>query len=290
MSKITKAVIPVAGFGTRFLPATKTIPKEMLPIINKPVIQYIVEECVASGIKDIIFVVSPGKEALANHFDVSFEIEQKLIDSGKKELLTEVKKISRLANFIYVRQDIYNNYGNGAAVLAAKSVINNEPFAVLWGDEIIDSRVPRLKQVINIYNKYKNPVLTAQETDDQGTKKYGIAEGEEVAKNTVKVKKYLEKPGPKKTRSRLATHGGYILTPDIFSALEKTPRGQGNEIWLVDAIAKLLKKRPIYAYKIQGKSYDCGNPLSWLKTNVNFALKRKDIGQEFKQYLKNLNI
>ncbi|NQU77135.1 UTP--glucose-1-phosphate uridylyltransferase [Candidatus Falkowbacteria bacterium] len=288
--KITKAVIPAAGFGTRFLPATKSTPKEMLPILDKPVIQYIVEEAVASGIKDIVFIVSNGKETLESHFDVNFEIEQKLIEAEKKDFLREVRKISRLANFVYIRQDIYNTYGNGAAVLCAKPVVKNEPFAVLWGDNIVDAKIPRLKQILKVFNKYGNPVLAADETDDEGTKKYGIAEGPEVSKNVIKAKKIMEKPGPKKTKSRLAIKGGYALTPDIIPILEKTRRGRGNEIWLTDAIAALLKKRPIYVCKVDGKVYDTGYPLGWLQTNVDYALKRKDIGPDFKKYLKNLNI
>lgn len=286
--RITKAIIPAAGFGTRFLPATKAQPKEMLPVLDKPVIQYIVEEAVASGIKDIIFIVSHGKEALENHFDINFEIEQKLEAVQKKEILGELRKISRLANFIYVRQDIYNSYGNGAAVLCAKSIIGNEPFAVLWGDNIVDSQTPRLLQIINVFNKYKNPVLSAFEVDDEGAKKYGIVEGQTINSHLVKVKKLIEKPGPEKTASRLAVLGGYLLTPDIFPILEKLPRGQGNEIWLTDAIAKLLKKRPIYAHKTEGKCYDTGNPLDWLKTNVEFALKHSTFKAEFKDYLQNI--
>lgn len=284
--KITKAIIPAAGFGTRFLPVTKAQPKEMLPILDKPVIQYIVEEAVASGIKDIIFIVSHGKEALENHFDINFEIEQKLEVAQKKEILKELRKITRLANFIYVRQDIYNFYGNGAAVLGAKSIIGNEPFAVLWGDNIVDSQTPRLLQIINVFKKYKNPVLSVFEVDDDGARKYGIVEGQAIDSSIVKVKKLIEKPGPENTVSRLAVLGGYLLTPDIFPILEKLPRGRGNEVWLTDAIAKLLKKRPIYACKTEGRCYDTGNPLDWLKTNVDFALKREDIGGAFKEFLR----
>jgi len=290
MQKITKAIIPAAGFGTRFLPATKVQPKEMLPILDKPVVQYIVEEAVASGIKDIIFVVSHGKEALENHFDVNFEIENKLVEAQKKDILKEVRKISRLANFIYVRQDIYNFYGNGSAVLCAKSIVKNEPFAVLWGDDLFDSKKPRLKQLIEVYEKYNNPVLTAYEVDNEGTNKYGIIEGTEISKNIIKVKSITEKPGPEKTLSRIASLGGYILTPDIIPLLEKTKRGKSNEIWLADAIAKLIKKRPIYACKIEGKFYDCGNPFSWLKTNVELALEHAPFKQEFREYLKSLNL
>lgn len=290
MQKITKAIIPAAGFGTRFLPATKAQPKEMLPVLDKPVIQYIVEEAVASGIKDIIFVLSHGKEALENHFDVNFEIENKLVEAQKKDILKTVRKISKLANFIYVRQDIYNFYGNGAAVLCAKSIINNEPFAVLWGDNIVDAKKPRLKQIIDVYKKYKNPVISAFEVDDEGTNKYGIVEGQEVKDNIIKIKKIIEKPGPQKTSSRLAVVGGYILTPDIMPILENLPRGKGGEIWLTDAIARLQKKRHIYACKVNGKFYDTGNPQDWLKTNVEFALKHSPFKKEFREYLKSLEM
>ncbi|MBU4332341.1 UTP--glucose-1-phosphate uridylyltransferase GalU [Patescibacteria group bacterium] len=287
---ITKAIIPAAGFGTRFLPATKAQPKEMLPVLDKPVIQYIVEEAVASGIKDIIFVVSHGKEALENHFDINFEIENKLVEAQKKDVLKEVRKISKLANFIYVRQDIYNFYGNGAAVLCAEHIINKEPFAVLWGDDLFDSKKPRLKQLIEVYEKYKSPVLTAYEVDDEGTNKYGIIDGEEISKNVIKVKSIIEKPGPEKALSRIASLGGFILTPDIFPILEKLPRGKGGELWLVDAIFRLMKKRPVYARKIEGNYYDTGSPLGWLKTNVEFALKHSSFKQEFRGYLKGLNL
>lgn len=262
----------------------------MLPVLDKPVIQYIVEEAVASGIKDIIFVVSHGKEALENHFDINFEIENKLVEAQKKDVLKEVRKISKLANFIYVRQDIYNFYGNGAAVLCAEHIINKEPFAVLWGDDLFDSKKPRLKQLIEVYEKYKSPVLTAYEVDDEGTNKYGIIDGEEISKNVIKVKSIIEKPGPEKALSRIASLGGFILTPDIFPILEKLPRGKGGELWLVDAIFRLMKKRPVYARKIEGNYYDTGSPLGWLKTNVEFALKHSSFKQEFRGYLKGLNL
>jgi len=286
--KITKAIIPVAGIGTRFLPATKAIPKEMLPVLDKPTVQYIVEEAVASGIKHIIFIISDDKEAIKNHFSPNPRLESKLKKAQKNELLKKVKKISRLAKFSYAFQDIYKFYGNGAAVLCAKSFIKNEPFVVLWGDEIVDSRIPRLKQLISAFEKYQNPIIAAFGTDDEGTKKYGIVAGEKVDNRVIKLETIIEKPGPKKAPSRICARSSYLLTPDIIPILEKTPRGKSNEYWLVDAIFKLMKKRPVYAYKVQGEIYDIGNAFSWLKTNVEFGLKHPSFKREFKQYLKNL--
>jgi len=289
MTKIKKAVIPVAGYGTRFLPATKAMPKEMMPIIDKPVIQYIVEEAVASGIEDIILVTGPSKRAIEDHFDYNYELQSWLKKQGKEELRQEIKAIANLANFIYIRQK--GPYGNGTPVLNAKKIIGNEPFAVIWGDDLfVNDSKPRLKQLIEVYNKYQDPILSAIKIDDEGTKKYGVIEGQKIEDKVYQIKKIVEKPGPQKAPSRIGTIGAYILTPDIFSALENTKIGQGSELWLVDAIFNLSKKRAIYACLVEGTYYDTGSKMGWLKANLDSALSRKDLHQDIKQYIKSLKL
>jgi len=284
---VRKLVIPVAGLGTRFLPATKASPKEMLPVVDKPIIQYVVEEAVASGITDIIMVTGPSKRAVEDHFSPNYELISWLKKQGKEEMAEEVKKIADLANFVFIRQK--GPYGNGTPVLCAKDVIGNEPFAVLWGDEFHYSvKKPRLKQLIEVYEKYGDPVVTAYPIDNEGTKKYGVIDGIKVEDGVYQVKNILEKPGPEKTTSRLGSIGGYVLTPDIFEALEKTKVGQGGELWLVDALFKLLKKRPIYAKVVDSIYYDTGSKLGYVQANVDFALRDKKIGPEFKKYLKSI--
>lgn len=290
MSKIKKAVIPVAGFGTRFLPVTKAMPKEMLPIIDKPVIQYIVEEAVASGIEDIILVTGASKRAIEDHFDYNYELQSWLKKQGKEDQREEIKKIADLANFIYIRQK--GPYGNGTPILNAKKIIGDEPFAVIWGDDLFINKKgePRLKQLIKVFNKYQDPVLTAIKIDDEGTKKYGVIDGIKVEDKVYQIKKIIEKPGPAKAPSRIGTIGAYILTPDIFESLEKTKIGKGNELWLVDAIFNLSKNRPLYAALVDGTFYDTGSKLGWLQANVDFALEREDLKPDFKKYLKSLKI
>lgn len=284
MKKITKVIIPVAGLGTRFLPATKAQPKEMLPVVDKPTIQYIVEEAVRAGIKDVILVTGSTKRAIEDHFDKNESLEAKLLETGKVQKHKEIKKLAELANFIYVRQK--SPYGNGSPVKDAAHVIGDEPFAVVFGDDIWDCKVPQIKQLIEVYEKYGDPVLAATKTDAEGTKKYGIIEGTKIEENVFQVNKLMEKPGPAKTKSRIASIGGYILTPDIFKELKNLKPGKGGEIWLVDAIAQLQKKRPIYAKVIDGKMYDTGSKLGWLKANVEFGLRDKEIQSEFKKFLK----
>ena len=292
MNKIRKAVIPAAGFGTRFLPQTKAMPKEMLPIVDKPVIQYVVEEAVASGIKDIIIVTGALKRAIEDHFDVpNAELLKNLENSGKHELIKEIKKISEMANFIYVRQK--GLYGNGTPVLAAEPVIEDEPFAVLWGDEFIYSKPPRLAQMIAVYNKYGGIVISGvriQKKED--LKRYGIADIEKVTDKVYKIKSIVEKPDPDKAPSNLATHGAYILPPQIFKALKAIKPGKGGEIWLVDAI-NLLKEQgiPVYAVEIEnGKYYDTGDKIEYMKTVVELALEHKDVNGEFRKFLKDLKL
>ena len=282
---IKKLVIPVAGLGTRFLPATKAQPKEMMPVVDKPIIQYVVEDAVKSGITDIIMVTGPGKRAVEDHFSPNYELINWLKKQGKKNTAKEVKKIADLANFIFVRQK--GPYGNGTPVLCAKDLVGDEPFAVMWGDEFFYApKKPQLKQLIETYNKFKGPVLTAYEVNDEDTKKYGMIDGKKLSKGIYQVNKVVEKPGPAKSPSNLASLGGFILTPDIFPALEKTKIGKGGELWLVDAIFELLKKRKIYARQIEGTYYDTGSKIGYLKANIDFALRNKELKKEFKDYLR----
>ena len=284
MSKIKKAIIPVAGLGTRFLPATKAQPKEMLPIVDKPIIQYIIESAVESGIEDIILVTGKTKRAIEDHFDQDEFLERYLIEASKEKYAEKIRKISKLANFIYIRQK--GPYGNGTPVLNAKHIIGDEPFAVLWGDDIWNTpRIPHLRQLMDVFEKYSDPVISAMTTDDEGTGKYGIIDGVKIGDDTYEVKSIIEKPGPDKAPSHIASLGGYIFTPDIFEELEKTPVGKNNELWLVDAIARLLEKRPIYAKIIDGDYMDIGSKLGFLKANVHFGLNDTDVKDELKKYL-----
>lgn len=290
--KISKVVIPAAGYGTRFLPQTKAMPKEMLPVVDKPVIQYVVEEAVHSGVENIIIVTGANKRAIEDHFDVPNEDLVKNLMAGNKEhILKEIRKIADMANFIYVRQK--GPYGNGTPILAVEPIIEDEPFAVLWGDEFIYSTPPRLKQMIKVYEKYGGVVISGVKIEKkEDLKRYGIAELEHVEGNVHKIKRIVEKPEPDEAPSNIATHGGYILPPEIFSALKRIKPGKGGEIWLVDAI-NLLKDEgvPIYTVVIEnGKYYDTGNKFEYLKTVIEFALDHKEINGEFKAFLKGLNL
>ncbi|AKM82860.1 UTP--glucose-1-phosphate uridylyltransferase [Candidatus Woesebacteria bacterium RIFOXYC1_FULL_31_51] len=292
MKKVTKAVIPAAGFGTRFLPQTKAMPKEMLPIVDKPVIQYVVEEAVESGIKDIVIVTGSSKRAIEDHFDMpNADLINNLIQGGKEKLLEEVKRIAEMANFIYVRQK--GLYGNGTPVLSAESVIGKESFAVLWGDEFISSNPPRLQQMMKVYEKYGGVVISGVRIESKDRlSRYGIADLEPVEDRVFKIKEIIEKPLPEEAPSNLATHGAYILPPEIFPALRDLKPSKGGEIWLVDAINVLRKQGiPIYACEIEnGVYYDTGNKLEYLKTVVEFALKHKDLNGDFREYLKTLDL
>ncbi len=287
--KITKAVIPAAGFGTRFLPQTKAMPKEMLPIVDKPVIQYVVEELVASGITDIIIVTGWHKRSIEDHFDYPNELIKTLEEQGKHNLVDEVKRTAQLANFIYIRQK--GPYGNGTPVLCAKPIIGDEPFVVIWGDEFIYSKPPRAKQCIEIYEKYHDPVISAVRVPEKDVSRYGIVDAINVEDNVWQIKELIEKPSIDEAPSNLAAHGCYVLTPDIFEILSSLKPGKSNEIWLTDAIRELMKKRPIYACEIQnGKYYDTGNKLEYMKTVVDLALQHPEIGGDFKTYLKTLKL
>lgn len=292
MSSIRKVVIAAAGWGTRFLPQTKAMPKEMLPVVDKPVIQYVVEEAVSSGIKDIIIVTGWHKRAIEDHFDRSIELEKYLKSKGKEKALSEIKKIAQLANFIHIRQKS-ELYGNAIPILAARCAIDNEPFAVMWGDEFITANPPRLSQMIKVFEKYKGVVISAVRIETKDTlSRYGIAEIEKIEKNVFKIKKIVEKPLPEKAPSNLATHGAYILPPEIFNIISNLKQNKDGEIWLTDAINTLIKNNyPVYACEIKnGKYYDTGNKLEYLKTVLDFALTHPDLGEKFKKYLKDLKL
>ncbi|HXS14778.1 MAG TPA: UTP--glucose-1-phosphate uridylyltransferase [Candidatus Saccharimonadales bacterium] len=292
MNKIRKAVIPAAGFGTRFLPQTKAMPKEMLPIVDKPVIQYVVEEAVASGIEDVIIVTGALKRAIEDHFDLpNAELIKNLEAGGKEHLLELTKKISEMANFIYVRQK--GPYGNGTPVLAAEPIIENEAFAVLWGDEFIYSKPPRLQQMKDVYEKYGGIVISGVKIEKrEDLKRYGIADLEPVEGRVSKIKAIVEKPEPDEAPSNLATHGAYILPPEIFEALKKVQPGKGGEIWLIDAINMLARDgMPVYAVEIEnGRYYDTGNKLEYMKTVVEMALEHPELNGEFKEFLRGLKL
>lgn len=288
MSKITKCVIPAAGFGTRFLPATKAIPKEMLPIVDKPVIQYVVEEAVASGIEDVVIVTNSLKRSIEDHFDMP---NQDLVNNlkmwGKDELLRKTEAIGEMANFVYVRQR--GPYGNGVPVLSAEHVIGNEPFAVLWGDEFITAPNPRLKQMIAVYEKYPGIIISWVRIEKkEDLKRYGIADVTPVEGNIFQINTIVEKPDPDTAPSNLATHGAYILPPEIFTALREMKPGKWGEIWLTDAINHLQSQGvPVYAVEIEwAHYYDTGNKLEYMKTCVDFALKSGEIGTDFRDWLK----
>lgn len=291
---IRKAVIPAAGFGTRFLPQTKAMPKEMLPIVDKPVIQYVVEECVASGIEDIIIVTGYHKRSIEDHFDApSKELVQLLEEGGEKKrpLLDEVKRISEMANFIYIRQK--GGYGNATPVKNAQHIIGNEPFAVLWGDEFIYSNPPRLKQCIEAFEEYQVPIISGIDMTGRDLTKYGIAELDPIKNNIFKIKRIIEKPQPGEEPSQIAVHGCYILTPDIFEILNEQQPGTGGEYYLPEAIDQMRQEKgtDIYACVIEnGKYYDTGNKLEYMKTVADFALRHPEINGEFRKYLKSLNL
>jgi UTP--glucose-1-phosphate uridylyltransferase len=290
--KINKVVIPAAGFGTRFLPQTKAMPKEMLPIVDKPVIQYVVEEAVMSGIENIVIVTGSNKRAIEDHFDIpSEDLTKNLLAGNKHDMLSTVKKISEMANFIYIRQK--GPYGNGTPVLTAEPIIENEPFAVLWGDEFIYSNPPRLQQMMDVHQKYGGVVISGVRIEKkEDLKRYGIADVEPVEGNVYKIKSIVEKPDPDEAPSNIATHGAYILPPEIFDALKRLKPGKGGEIWLTDAINVLRNDgMPIYTVEIEnGKYYDTGNKLEYMKTVVDLALQHPDIKEEFQSYIKSLEL
>lgn len=285
---VRKAVFPAAGLGTRFLPATKASPKEMLPLVDKPLIQYVVEEAVASGIESVIIVTGRGKSDIEDHFDVSFELEQTLRDRGKDELLTQVRAISEMARVSYVRQR--EALGLGHAVLQARDCVGNEPFAVMLSDDIIDAEVPALKQLLDVYEKYDAPVIGTMQVAGEAISRFGALAVEEIEDGIYKVTDMVEKPAFADAPSDLAIIGRYVLTPDIFDEIANTRPGAIGEIQITDAIRSLLRKRPIYAVRFKGTRYDAGDKLGFLIATVDFALKREDLAPEFKEYLKSLKL
>jgi UTP--glucose-1-phosphate uridylyltransferase len=283
--RIRKAIFPAAGFGTRFLPATKAIPKEMLPLVDKPLIQYAVEEAKASGLEEMIIVTGMGKTAIEDHFDTSLELEILLKEKKKFELLDMIEEISEFVHFAYTRQK--KPLGLGHAIQITKNLISDEPFAVFLGDDVIDSRVPAMKQMIKVFDKYRGSVLAVQRVPKSQAHLYGVVKAEKVGPRTFKVTDLVEKPKTKPP-SNLAIIGRYILTPAIFDALEKTRPGKGGEIQLTDALKVLLKTEDIYAYEFEGERFDAGDRLGFLKANVAYALKRPDLKKEFRKFLKGL--
>lgn len=284
--KVRKAIIPAAGLGTRFLPATKAQPKEMLPIVDKPTLQYIIEEAVASGIEEILIITGRNKKSIEDHFDKSIELELELEKKGKTDLLEEVRKISDMVNIHYIRQK--EPKGLGHAIYCAKSFIGNEPFAVLLGDDIVDADVPCLKQMIDVYDEYKTTVLGVQEVPKEEVYKYGIVKGKYIEDYVYKVKDLIEKPKIEEAPSNMAILGRYIITSRIFEILEHTQPGKGGEIQLTDALRELANLEAMYAYNFEGKRYDVGDKLGFLQATVEFALKREDLKDQFIEYLINI--
>jgi len=284
-TEVRKAILPAAGLGTRFLPATKASPKEMLPLVDKPLIQYAVEEAVASGIEDIIIVTGRGKRAIEDHFDRSVELEENLKGNGKAQLLSQIRHISNLANFCYVRQS--EALGLGHAVLCAQHLIGDEPFAVLLSDEIIDAPVPGLAQLIHAYKKRRGAVLGIQEVPTQEVNRYGIISPKRIADGLYKVSDMIEKPAPANAPSNLAVIGRYVLPPEIFSILRKTRPGKNGEIQLTDALKELARTSPMYAVEVRGHRYDAGDKLGFLIATLEFAFKNPSIGSEFADYVRN---
>jgi UTP--glucose-1-phosphate uridylyltransferase len=287
-ARVRKAVFPVAGFGTRFLPATKAQPKEMLPLIDKPVIQYGVEEAVASGIGHVILVTSRGKSAIEDHFDVSAELEAFLESRHKTELLAEVRRISQMADVSCVRQG--EALGLGHAVLVARELVGHEPFAVVLPDDVIDAEPAGLKQMVEVFDRVQGPVVAVERVPWDRVSSYGIVDFEGESGGVYTVRDLVEKPKREDATSNLAIIGRYILTPDIFEALDATSNDRTGEIQLTNGIRRLLQERPVYAYEIKGVRHDAGNKLGYLKATVYFALKRAELADEFREYLRSLKL
>lgn len=282
--KVRKAVIPAAGLGTRFLPATKAQPKEMLPIVDKPTLQYIIEEAVASGIEEILIITGRNKKSIEDHFDKAVELELDLQNKGKKDLLEIVQGISNMINIHYIRQK--EPKGLGDAIYCARHFIGDEPFAVMLGDDIVDNEVPCLKQLMDAYEEYRTTILGVQKVNVQDTDKYGIIEAKHIEDRVYKVKNLVEKPEIGKAPSNIAILGRYIITPEIFEILKDLPEGKNGEIQLTDALKELSKKEAMYAYSFEGRRYDVGDKLGFLEATVDFALKRPELKDGFMQYLR----
>ncbi len=285
MTKIRKAILPVAGFGTRFLPATKAQPKEMLPVVDKPVIQYLVEEAVASGIEEIIFVTGRGKRAIEDHFDVSYELEDTLVEKNKQDLLEEVRRVAKLAKFSYVRQSM--PLGDGHALLQAAHLVGDEPVLVIFGDCLYDSDVPASKQIIETYEKYGDSVIGLSEVAKKEVSKFGVIDGLKLDENTYEVRGMVEKPKPEDAPSNLVAVGKYVITPEVFDVLRNMEHGKSGEIRLADAFDLMLeKKRPIYGKILKGEWLDTGDKFNFVKATIHMALKHPETGEKLKEYLK----
>ena len=285
---VRKAVFPAAGLGTRFLPATKAQPKEMLPLVDKPTIQYVVEEAVASGLSDIIIVTGRNKRAIEDHFDAAFELEYYLNDRGKVEELAQIKTISELASVCYVRQK--EPLGLGHAILVARGLVGAEPFGVFLGDDIIAAPIPCMRQLLDVYEKYGGPVVAVERVPRERIHQYGVIAGRNIAGNVWEISDLVEKPRAEDAPSDLAIIGRYVLTPDLFEILAATHADKGGEIQLTDGLRTLRKQRPMYAVEFEGKRYDTGDKLGFLKATVEFALARPDLADAFRAYLKDLRL
>lgn len=293
IAKVRKAVFPAAGLGTRFLPATKAQPKEMLPLVDKPLIQYGVEEAIHSGIQNIIIVTGRGKTAIEDHFDVSFELENMLETRGKTELLSIVRSVSDMINVSYVRQK--KALGLGHAIQQARELVGNESFAAVLSDDVIDAETPCLRQLLDIHEFFRAPVLAVMEVPPESISSYGVVDAEPIAHKggngrLFRIRDMVEKPKPQDAPSNLAIIGRYVLTHEIFECISEVKPGSGGEIQLTDGLKHLLHSRPIYAYRFEGHRYDAGDKLGFLKATVEFAMRRHDLGSEFRDYLKSLNL
>jgi len=292
-AKVRKAVFPAAGLGTRFLPATKAQPKEMLPLVDKPIIQYGVEEAIHSGIQNIIIVTGRGKSAIEDHFDVSFELENMLQSRDQKELLAIVRNVSDMINVAYIRQK--EALGLGHAVLRASELVGSEPFAVVLADDVIDAETPCLRQLLDIYEFFAAPVLAVMEVPPDKISAYGVVDAEPISHNgrrdrVYRIRDLVEKPKQSEAPSNLAIIGRYVLTPEIFNSISSIEPGAGSELQLTDALKHLLRSRPIYAYRFEGTRYDAGDKLGFLRATVEFALRRHDLGGPFREYLRSLQL
>lgn len=285
---VRKAVFPAAGLGTRFLPATKASPKEMLPLVDKPLIQYSVEEAVASGCESLLIITGREKSSIENHFDISFELEQTLKEKGKDKMFEQVRAISDIARISYTRQK--QALGLGHAIYQAKDFVGDEPFAALLADDVVDAEKPALKQMIEVFEKYQAPVIATMQVAGEAISRFGVIDADEVEPGVFKIKDMVEKPAFAEAPSDLAIIGRYIFTPDIFEAIERTTPGAGGEIQITDAMRLLLKDRPFYAVKLEGVRHDAGDKLGFLIATVEYALKREDLGTEFREYLKGLEL
>lgn len=285
-SAVRKAVIPAAGLGTRFLPATKAVPKELLPIVDTPTIQYIVQEVVDSGIETVILIAGMGKAAIEDHFDVAADLEKKLESEGKSDLAELLKKTSNMARIVSIRQGVPR--GLGHAVLCAKDIVGDEPFVVLLGDDLVDAAVPCTQQMIQVYEKYKKSVVAIMEVSEEDVPKFGICGGTFIDDRVLEINKMVEKPALKDAPSRMAIVGRYILTPRIFSLLEQTQPGKGKEIQLTDAMSKLMQEEGFIGYRFEGERHDAGDKFGFLKANIAYAMKRPDLEQKLREYFKSI--